>query len=155
MIEQTIPLAQLTAGMARCVREWILPHLSDPMARIQAEQLAGLIEALPRVVDPAAAAAIQTDSNEARALLTQFGQDPPAATARDGIEALMDENAALKIQLECLADDLRGRPGDDNAGKLLELQRYFVRSVQREVTSGANAQDFAALTSRDRAGKQD
>ena len=154
MIEQTIPLAQLTSGMARCVREWILPHLSDPMARIQAEQLIGLIEALPRVVDPSAAAAIRTDSDEARALLEKLGQDVPPPTPRDTIDALMDENAALKVRLERLADDLRARPGDKDAAGLHELQQYFVRSVLREVSSGTNAQDFAALTSRDRAGKQ-
>jgi len=155
MIEQTIPLAQLTAGMARCVREWILPHLFDPMARIQAEQLIGLIEALPRVVDPAAAAAIRTDSDEARALLAKLGKDVPPPVSCDTLEALMDENAALKVRMERLADDLRVRPGDKDAGGLHELQQYFVRSILREVSSGANAQDFAALTSRDRAGKQD
>ena len=38
MIEQTVPLRQLTSGMANCIREWILPHLTDAMARIQAEE---------------------------------------------------------------------------------------------------------------------
>ncbi|MCC6382217.1 MAG: hypothetical protein IT304_06885, partial [Dehalococcoidia bacterium] len=47
MIDQAIPFDRLTAGMAQCVREWILPNLTDPMARIQAEQLIVLLEMLP------------------------------------------------------------------------------------------------------------
>jgi hypothetical protein len=152
VIEQTVPLKELTAGMARCVREWILPHLADPMARIQAEQLIALLEGLPRMVTPAAAAAIRADSDEARAVLKHLGAAAPDAAPGDAsVEALMEENAALKLSMETLAAGLRD--GNDSQA-LAELQRFLVRSLTRELGGTVAAPDFAALTSRDREGKR-
>ena len=155
MIEQTIPLAELTGGMARCVREWILPHLTDPMARIQAEQLANLLEALPRAWGPAAAQVIRTDADEARLVLDSLGASAPATTGDGSIDDLMKENAALKVELEKLAEGLRR---SDDAGareRLAELQRFFVRSLTREVGGAvAEGTDFVSLTSKDRAARK-
>lgn len=153
MIEQTIPLDALTAGMARTVREWILPHLSDPMARIQAENLATLLERLPRVVSPAAARAIEEDSAEAAALLGIQRPGPAAASAT--VDDLVRENSALKERLQALADDLRASTGADAPQRLAALQRYFVRSMARELGASTGAADFASLTSRDREAKSE
>ena len=57
MIDQTIPIPQLLQGMARCLREWIVPHVDDPMARTQAELLATLLDELPAALAAPAAAA--------------------------------------------------------------------------------------------------
>lgn len=152
MIEQTIPFADLTAGMARTVREWILPHLTDPMARIQAENLASLLDGLPRVVSPEAALAIRADTAEAAALL---GVSPGSLSAESStVDDLVCENSAMKERLQTLADELRtsGEPGAQE--RLAELQRYFVRSMARELAASSGAADFAALTSRDREAKK-
>lgn len=158
MIEQTIPLQKLTAGMAACVRDWILPHLSDAMARIQAEQLIALLEQLPAVVAPAALARIRADSDEARALLVAAGVTPEAPAPSGHVDDLMAENAALKLQLEALADRCRSacnEAADEPAARtLLAVQRFFVASVRRE-GEGAAVQLFEELTTRDREGKQD
>lgn len=153
MIEQTVPLQQLTAGMAACVREWILPHLSDAMARIQAEQLVTLLEDLPRIVAPAALARIRADSDEARELLQRCGADAPAAADGFHVDALMAENAALKERLEAFAARCRSA-GDAAAGETLrDIQRFFVRSARRE-GEGVTVQLFEEMTTRDREGKQ-
>jgi len=154
MIEQTIPLAELTGGMARCVREWILPHLTDPMARIQAEQLATLLEALPRALSPAAAQVIRADADEARLVLENLGASAPATTGDGSIDDLMKENAVLKVELERMADELR-RGGAEARERLTELQRFFVRSLTREVGGAvAEGTDFVSLTSKDSAARK-
>jgi len=151
MIEQTVPLRQLTAGMANCIREWILPHLTDAMARIQAEQLITMLGELPRAVAPAALARIRADSDEARALLAQVGEGAPPEAASPYVDDLMAENAALKERLEALADRCRAAR---DAATLLEVQRFFVASAKRE-GEGASVQLFEEMTARDREGKQD
>ena len=154
MIEQTIPLRQLTAGMANCVREWILPHLTDAMARIQAEQLIAMLQELPRAVAPGALARIRADSDEARALLARLGETAPPAAASGYVDDLMAENAALKERLEALADRCRAARDATSAAVLLEVQRFFVASAKRE-GEGASVQLFEEMTARDREGKQD
>lgn len=154
MIEQTIPLQQLTAGMAACVRDWILPHLSDAMARIQAEQLITMLNDLPRAVAPAALAGIRADSDEARALLERCGEAVPARAETAHVDDLMAENAALKEGLEALAARCRASGSGRDKEVLLEVQRFFVRSAKRE-GEGAAVQLFEEMTTRDREGKQD
>lgn len=154
MIDQAIPFHRLTAGMAQCVREWILPNLTDSMARIQAEQLIVLLEMLPHATGWESSAVLAEDSAEARALLKQLGEEPACPPARGSLPAVEEENAALKHQLEGLAD--RWRTGATaNPDGLLAVQRYFVASAQRDAVAAAAArsQDFQALTTRDRAGK--
>ena len=154
MIEQTVPLRQLTAGMANCIREWILPHLTDAMARIQAEQLITMLGELPRTVAPAALARIRADSDEARALLARVGGEAPPAAGSLYVDDLMAENAALKERLEALADRCRAARDAAAAATLLEVQRFFVASAKRE-GEGASVQLFEEMTARDREGKQD
>ncbi len=55
MIDEAMSLAELSGGMARCVRESILPHLSDAFARAQAEELVALLEGLRSGAAPDAA----------------------------------------------------------------------------------------------------
>lgn len=153
MIEQTIPLEKMAAGMAACVREWILPHLGDAMARIQAEQLITLLEQLPAAVAPAALARIRADSDEARALLAGAGVTPAPMAASPYVDDLMAENAALKEQLEALAEGCRNAGDGESARTLLAVQRFFVASSRRE-GEGAEVQLFEKMTTRDREGKQ-
>lgn len=154
MIDQTIPLHRLTSGMAACVREWILPHLTDAMARIQAEQLIAMLEGLPAAVAPAALARIRADSDEARALLQRAGEALPPETTSNYVDDLMAENAALKERLEILAERCRQANEAGKADLLRDIQRYFVRSARRE-GEGVGIQLFEELTTRDREGKQD
>jgi hypothetical protein len=154
VIDQTIPLDKLTAGMANCVREWILPHLTDPMARIQAEQLIGILAWLPSALEPHALKLIQSDSQEARALLRAAGEPTPPIPANAFLGDLLAENAALKESLEALADRLRVALDPASAERLLLIQRYFVRSLRRE-SAGASVQQFAEMSVRDQEGKQD
>lgn len=153
MIDQTIPFPQLTEGMARCVREWILPHLSDPMARVQAEHLAALIESLPRVVSPPAAASIRADNEDAHAVLRQLGArvEPLAA---DDLDALARENARLKGRVQALAAELRGRQDDAARRGLIALRQYLLRSLKRELGAGRDETDFATLAARDSAARR-
>jgi len=152
MIDQTIPLDKLMAGMANCVRDWILPHLTDAMARIQAEQLINILQWLPRAIEPRALRLIQIDSAEARSLLLDAGE--PAPTESPYLPDLLAENAALKERLEALADRLRGASDAPSGARLAQIQRYFVRSVRRE-SEGESLQQFAQMAARDREGKQD
>jgi hypothetical protein len=154
MIEQTIPLRQLTAGMANCIREWILPHLTDAMARIQADQLIAMLNELPRAVAPAALARIRADSDEARAVLARAGLSAPGRAASEYVDDLMAENAALKERLEALAARCRQAGDAASAGTLLDVQRFFVASAKREGV-GAAVKLFEEMTARDREGKQD
>jgi hypothetical protein len=151
MIEQTIPLQQLTSGMANCVREWILPHLTDAMARIQAEQLIAMLQELPHAVAPAALARIKADSDEARAVLARAGETLPGPAASRYVDDLMAENAELKQRLEALADRCRRSTDATSAATLLEVQRFFVASAKRE-GEGAAVQLFEEMTARDREG---
>ncbi len=154
MIEQTIPFAELTAGMARCVREWILPHLSDPMARLQAEQLAALLEALPRGISPAATEAIRNDTYETRALLESLGAPIPSVSTDGAVDSLVRENATLKVALEAVAE--RCRRGDAAARERLQaIQRFYMRSLARELGSAVMDDTyFQTLTAKDKAAKQ-
>lgn len=154
MIEQTIPLRQLTAGMANCIRDWILPHLTDAMARIQADQLITMLNELPQAVAPAALARIKADSAEARVLLVAAGLAPPAPAANDHVDELMAENARLKQALEALAAQCRAAGDEASRATLRDLQRFFVASAKRE-GEGAAVSQFEDLTTRDREGKQD
>lgn len=154
MIDQTIPLPEMTRGMARCVREWILPHLSDPMARLQAEQLAALLESLPEWLTPAEAEKIRADSAEARALLERLGEVPSATAEDASVDALMRENTELKRLLETAAARLRAEDAPGARERLAELQRFFVRSAMTEVGTVERAgTDFATLTSKDSAAR--
>ena len=149
MIDQTIPLDQLAGGMARCVREFILPKLSDPFARLQAEQLAALLESLPRAFGPAAAASIRADSDEAREVLERAGEAATPAGDGGSIEDLMRENAELKSRLLAVADRLREGREPQAEQRLKELRAFFIESQRREFAS-TSAEGFESLTARDR-----
>jgi hypothetical protein len=149
VIDQTIPLDQLTGGMARCVREWILPKLVDPFARLQAEQLAALLESLSRAWSPAAAESIRADSDEAREALERAGEAATPAGHAGSIEDLMRENAELKSQLLALADRLREGREPRAEQRLKELRGFFLESLRREFAS-TSAEGFESLTARDR-----
>ncbi|WP_157071712.1 hypothetical protein [Steroidobacter denitrificans] len=150
-----IPLKQMTAGMAACIREWILPYLSDAMARIQAEQLIVLLNELPRSFEPAALKRIKADTEEGALLLRNAGEAIDCSADGWDVDQLMAENAEVKERLEALAQRCRAVSESDAAcERLLEIQRYFVRSARRE-GEGAQTQVFAELTTRDRDGKQD
>ncbi len=153
MIDQTIPLPQLAGGMARCLREWILPHLSDPMARTQAENLAQLIESLPGALSAEARRAIDADSAAARDMLRRFGL--PAAEAKsEDVDAALRDNSALKAHLQMIADELRGDASEESGQRLRELQVFFVESVRREIEMARRSADFAAMTSREGAARE-
>lgn len=153
MIDQTIPLPELTAGLARCLREWILPHLDDPMARTQAETLALLIEALPAALSPEVHRAIVADSDAARQVLVALGH--PAGEARpEGIDAAVRDNSALKAHLQAIADELRGDASQASRQRLRELQVFFVESMQREIEMVRRGVDFAAMSSREGAARK-
>ena len=146
MIEQTVPYPILVQGLARCVREWLLPHLTDPMARGQAEQLATILDALPNTYSAPAGAAIQADSAAARAVLVQLGESVPVVAATS-VDELMQDNAVLKQRLEALATAARTR-GD--APVLERLRRFFAESLARETAaSGGGGGDFAAIAADD------
>lgn len=150
MIDQTVSLRELTAGMARCVREWILPHLDDPMARTQAETLAVLLDGLPAAFGTAALDAIRDDSEAARALLRRLGEQVDDGPSGD-IEDVMRDNSALKERLLAIADQLRG--GGD-PGKSQELRQFFLDSMRRELDMVRRGTDFAAMTARESAARQ-
>jgi len=154
MIEQTIPFAELTRGLARCVREWILPHLDDPMARTQAEVLAVLLDGLPAAYASPVREAIAQEGAAARTLLARHragdGSAIPAADA--SIDILVADTAKLHAALVDLADRLRVA-GDTSA--LREVQALFVQMATAEVrlVSGEGT-DFASLSTTEGAAKQ-
>ncbi len=153
MIDQTIPLPELTAGMARCLREWILPHLEDPMARTQAETLAMMIESIPGSVSAQALQAIQADSDASRDVLRQLGESVEEGSAQD-VDGAVRENSALKSRLLALADRIRGDESAQAREQLAELQRLFVESMQREIEMVKRGADFAAMTSQEDAARK-
>jgi len=146
MIDQTVPLQELTAGMARCVREWILPHLDDPMARTQAETLAALLDSLPTAFGAAALDAIRGDSEAARDLLRRLGEKVDEAPCGD-IDKAMRENSSLKERLLAIADQVRIGGGDRE--KLQEVTNFFLDSMRRELDMVRRGTDFAAMTARE------
>ena len=150
MIEQTIPFDTLMHGFARCVREWILPHLTDPMARTQAELLASLLDDVPAAYTPAIRDAIRRDSDAARALL---GNDAPAAREADAtIDELVRENGELKRLLEVRADAARAA-GDRE--RLAVLRRYFLASAAGDIAMAAGGDtDFASISAKDSGSKK-
>ncbi len=152
MIDQTVPLRELTAGMAQCVREWILPHLDDPMARTQAETLASLLEALPGALSADAHQAILDDSDAARAMLRRLGEDVEESTSQD-IDGAVRENSALKVRLEKIADGLRGDKSEGGRQRLREVQEFFLASMRRELDMVRRGTDFAAMTSQEDAAR--
>jgi hypothetical protein len=153
MIDQTVPLRELTAGMARCLREWILPHLHDPAARTQAETLAALLEALPGAVSAEAQRAILDDSAAARALLRRLGESADDATAGD-VDAAVRDNSALKARLQEIAERLRAAGTEDSRRQLEALQRFFLESMRRELDMVRRGADFAAMTAREDAARR-
>lgn len=165
MIDQTIPIPQLLAGMARTVREWILPHLEDAMARTQAELLATLLDGLSASIAPEAAASIRRDSEAARQLLGRLGKTVPAETATPAddrtVDERMRENSALKARLEELATRLHGvahagKDAETARAQLLELQRFFAQSLAGELgTGGGEGTDFKSMTAKEGAARRD
>jgi hypothetical protein len=159
MIDQTIPIPQLLQGMARCVREWIVPHVDDPMARTQAELLATLLDELPAALAAPAAAAIVRDTDAASEMLSQLvSGTPPASSlgAHATVDDLVAENSACKRKLEELARQLRqAGEGGAAAEQLRLLQQFFQQSLARELGGGVGAgTDFESMTAKDRAGRQ-
>jgi hypothetical protein len=157
MRDQTLSFVELTRGMAACVREWLLPHVTDPMARAQAEELATLLEGLPVRYGPAASAAIAADTVAARAVLAALGESAPDAPAPTGaanptaVDALMAENRVLVGRLEALAAAARAT-GDQP--RLERLQRFFLDRVAREAASTGGQRDFAAMTAAEAASRR-
>jgi hypothetical protein len=153
MIDQTIPFPALTRGLARCVREWILPHLDDAMARTQAEVLAVLLEGLPDAYGPAARAAIAQSGGAARTLLARHGAcagEPPAADV--STDDLVADTAAQHAALVALADRLRAT-GDVTA--LGEVQALVVRSAADEARlARGEGTDFASISTTEGAAKR-
>jgi hypothetical protein len=162
MIDQTIPIPQLLEGMARCVREWILPDLKDPMARTQAELLATLLETLPATISPDAAASIRRDSGAARQLFEELGSRGASApgTAIETVDDAMRENSALKTAIEELAAELRERTRQDAgdrkaADDLAAIQRFLVRSLAAELGTGeTEGTDFESMTAKEAAARR-
>ena len=154
MIEQTIPFAELTRGLARCVREWILPHLDDAMARTQAEVLAVLLDGLPAAYGPTVREAIVHEGEAARAVLASHGagEGSTGPGANASIDALVADTVMLHAALVALADRLRAA---GNAGGLRELQAFFVQMSAAEVrlVSGEGT-DFASLSATEGAAKR-
>jgi len=152
VIDQTIPFPALVAGMARCVREWILPHVADPMARAQAELLATLLDGLPAAYAAGVGEAIAADSAAAAAVLEAFGERPARGTAAASIDDLMRENAALKARLQALADRKRALADD---GAVTALRRAFLASLAAELRlAAAEGTDFASISAKEGAGKR-
>ncbi len=75
------------------------------------------------------------------------------------IDDLMRENSTLKAKLEDLARAMRGRAraGDGAAASaLLELQRFFARSLAAELGgAAAEGTDFKSLTEREDIARRD
>lgn len=146
MIEQTIPFPALSRGLARCVREWLLPHLADPMARTQAEVLAALLDGLPDAYGPAVRAAIARENEETRAVLARHGV-PTEGTGGDAcrsVDELVADTAAAQAALVAVADRLRAA-GDGDA--LRELQAFCVRMAREEVRlATGQGTDFASIS---------
>lgn len=151
MIEQTIPFPEMVHGLARCVREWILPHLQDPMARTQAELLATLLDGLPEAYGEAAATAVARENEAARAVLREIGVPcaVPEALPSPDVAALMGENAALKEQLQALVAASRAAQDEASRARVRRLQTYFAESLRRELAGVGAGTDFASLSQRD------
>jgi len=150
MIDQSLSLAQLTAGMARCVREWLLPALDGSWPRLQAEQLAAMLEAIPQAFGAQACAYLREDNAAACALFARLGEPAPPVPPGQSIEDLIDYNRVLKGRLAGLAHACRALPGQAAQARLHELQAFFLASVQRELAAAARGDDWERLTSRDR-----
>ena len=83
-------------------------------------------------------------------MLERLGVKSDARRTNDSIEALMDENAALKRLLMKAADELREKGDDPAREDFSELQRFFMGSLRREMAAVSGADSFEALTSRDK-----
>ncbi len=154
MIEQTIPFAVLSRGLARCVRERLLPHLADPTARAQAEVLAVLLDGLPEAFGSTARAAIAQELEQTRALLARHGApvEGRGATAGGSIDDLVTETAAAQAALIALADRLR-TAGDADA--LREVQAFCVRMAREEVgLATGQGTDFASISTTESAARR-
>ena len=153
MIEQTIPFPVLVRGLARSVREWLLPHLDDPMARTQAEVLAALLDGLPDAYGPGARAGIARSGTAARAWLADHGvESGPAPAADASIDALAVDVARQHAALAALAERLRA--GGD-AAALGALQAFLRQTAEDEVALAAGeGTDFASLITTECAAKR-
>jgi|GEM_PF-2775936 len=151
MIDQTIPFPEMVRGLARCVREWILPHLQDPMARTQAETLATLLDGLPEAYGSAAATAVARENESARSVLREIGVPcaVPVAKPTPDVVALMAENAALKEQLQAVVAASRAAQDEASRARVRRLQTYFADSLRRELAGVGAGTDFASLSQRD------
>jgi hypothetical protein len=151
VIDQSLSLEQLSAGMARCVREWILPALTEPWPRLQAEQLAALLEALPHAFGARSCAHLRGDNDAARAALERYAVAVPAPPSTADLDALVAYNRELKTALVALARALHARGDAQSAERLREVQALFLDSLRREQAAAAPGDDWEHLTARDRA----
>ena len=151
MIDQTVPLRELTTGMARCVRDWILPNLQDPMARTQAETLMALLEALPGALTTESLQTILVDTEEARDMLRGLGEKIDVGNGVRTVDEAVAENSRVKRRLVEHAADLRWQ---SDKKRQRELQEFFLRSMQRELEMVRRGTDFAAMTSREDAARE-
>lgn len=147
MTARTLPVQKLVDGMTQCVRDSILPALTDPSARTQAEVLIALLEGLPSAVSAETAAAVRADSSVARALASELGASAPSAPpAESTVAELLADNHALHALLAKLAGEARAA-GD--AARLASLQKYFLSSAQAEHAPTEQSTDFASLSSQE------
>ena len=147
MTARTLPIGTLAAGMARCVREAILPALQDPTARTQAEALAALIDGLPAAFSAETATALRTASDAARELLSKLGASSPRPPAPDAsLDEIRKDNHTLHAALLDLATGARA---DGDGERLAVLQKYFLASAENEHAPTEQSTDFAALSSQE------
>jgi len=153
MSVRTLAAEALLAGMARCVRESILPALADPHARTQAEVLAVLLDGLPAALDESSRAAARADGDAARAVLAELGE--PAKPPPDPSATLADVVADTHALHAALAG-LAARTRAAGANQTLErLQRYFLASALAEqATTAEQASDFAKLSAKEDAARR-
>ncbi|MDG2303524.1 MAG: hypothetical protein P8R42_02530 [Candidatus Binatia bacterium] len=147
MTARTLPTQTLIEGMARCVRETILPALEDPSAQTQAEVLAALLDGLPAAISAETNDAVRADSDAARTLLTELGGSAPRPPAPQAVLGeLLAENHALHGALLGLATRARA---DGDGERLRSLQQYFLASARTEHAPTEQATDFASLSSQE------
>ncbi len=159
MIDQALTLEALARGMARCLRELVLPHIRDASARIQAEELARLLDALPAAFGPQSCAQLQGRIARARALLERLAQDaspPPALPSSITRDDLAREHAELVRALEEVAEQLRRRNDAPSAAALAEVRRFFGRDLEEEIGDRARAETgLQKLSAREHRGEDE
>jgi len=154
VIDQALKLEDLARGMARCLRERILPHIADASARIQAEEVARVLDALPGAFGSARCARLRDRIARARAVLERVapGSSPVEPSQEGGTrDDLAREHARFLAALAEVADRLRGRDDAQSAAALGEVRQFFARDLQEEVAeAGIGEIGLRELSARER-----